>query len=157
MGGILMCSIASIFIRLLGNAENHSMLLDGNLLKAFVRFVISNPPKALPNDIFADNKTYWDYALNQCLQCLAALTVAPDPDVSGIITWKEIISGAECSFSQKDKKLSDRFQKLSQEMARKRPVSQSTSFLSCLKFFISERSDPCRSIASKQIVERLEA
>merc|ERR1712038_415016 len=125
-------------IRLLGNAENHFMLLDGDLLKSFVRFVISNPPKALPNNIVADDKTYWDYALNLCLQCLAALTIAPDPDVSGTISWKDIISGAETSLSDKDKKLPGRFQKLSKEMTRKRPVSNTTSFLSCLKEFIGE-------------------
>merc|ERR1711957_968124 len=73
--GVLICSITSIFIRLLGSAENHMLLFNTQLLGSFIKFVLVNPPKALPNDIVAENKAYWECALNQCLQCLAALTI----------------------------------------------------------------------------------
>jgi len=153
--GVLICSITSIFIRLLGSAENHMLLFNTQLLGSFIKFILVNPPKALPNDIVAENKAYWECALNQCLQCLAALTIEAGVDDSNNISWIEVISGAESAMTQNNK-LTGRFQKLSLEMARKRPTSQAVTFSSCLKAFTEDLSDPCRSIASKQILERLE-
>lgn len=152
--GVLICSITSIFIRLLGSTENHGLLLNTPLLNSFIKFVMVNPPKVLLSDIVAENKTYWECALNQCLQCLAVLTMEPSPDASDTLSWEEVISGAESTLTEN--KLTGRIQKLSLEMARKRPASQSASFLNCLRTFTDDLSDPCRSIASKQILERLE-
>jgi len=152
--GMLIYSITSIFVRLLGSAENSVLLLNSALLNSFIKFAMTNPPKVLPKDILGENKTYWDCALNQCLQCVAVLTIEPYPDVNNFTSWKEIISGAESVPTEN--KLSGRFQKLSIEMARKRPPSQAASFSSCLRVFIEDSSDPCRSITSKQILERLE-
>jgi len=153
--GILIYSITSVFVRLLGSVENIVLLLNTSLLNSFVKFTMINPPKVLPNDIHGENKAYWDCALNQCLQCLAVLTIEPYPDVDSGTSWKEIVSSAESVPTEN--KLSGRFQQLSIEMARKRPASQATTFISCLKVFIDDSSDPFRSITSKQILERLES
>jgi len=152
--GILISSITSIFLRLLGSVENYFMLLNAPLLNSFIKFVMVNPPKVLISDIVAENKTYWECAFNQCLQCLAVLTMESGPDASNTLSWEEVISSAESALTEN--KLTGRFQKLSLEMARKRPASQKASFLSCLRVFTNELSDPCRSIASKRILERLE-
>jgi len=149
--GTLIFNITSIFVRLLGCAQNQTALLNLELLSSFVKFIIVNPPKVIQDQIAIEDKTYFDCALNQCLYCLSILMIEPCPDTNGHISWKEVISGAESSLMKNSR--TNRFSKHSMV---KRSASESTPFVASLTSFVHDVSDPSRSIASRKILERLE-